>query len=179
MTSLNYNHPEKNQYAYQLVGFHENWVHTGTYRFVSINNVPPGKYTLHVTASNNDGIWNKQGRQLHITISAPYWKTNWFRSLLGLLAISIGYFIYTRRINSIKKLEQLNSDTVRQIAEARLIALRAQMNPHFIFNSLNAIQHLISESESELALRYLSKFSKLIRLILKMQIRIPIRSQKN
>lgn len=167
MTSLNYNHPEKNQYAYQLVGFHENWVHTGTYRFVSINNVPPGKYTLHVTASNNDGIWNKQGRQLHITISAPYWKTNWFRSLLGLLAISIGYFIYTRRINSIKKLEQLNSDTVRQIAEARLIALRAQMNPHFIFNSLNAIQHLISESESELALRYLSKFSKLIRLILK------------
>lgn len=167
MTALNYNHPEKNQYSYQLVGFHENMIHTGTYRIGSINNVPPGKYELHVIASNNDGVWNDQGIRVPITILAPYWQTNWFRLVIGLLAIGFSYWIYNNRIKSIKKLEKLNSDTVKQIAEARLSALRAQMNPHFIFNSLNAIQHLISESESELALRYLSKFSKLIRLILK------------
>jgi len=54
----------------------------------------------------------------------------------------------------------------RSLAEAKLIALRSQMSPHFIFNSLNAIQHFIFSEQNDVALTYLNKFSKLIRLIL-------------
>ncbi|MBL0097490.1 MAG: histidine kinase [Bacteroidetes bacterium] len=60
----------------------------------------------------------------------------------------------------------MKSEINKQIAEARLTALSAQMNPHFIFNSLNSIQQFISDSEKENALKYLSKFSRLIRLVL-------------
>jgi len=167
MTALNFNHPEKNEYSYQLEGFHQNMIYNGTYRIASINNVPPGDYVLHVIASNNDGIWNHQGIRVPITIWPPFWQTIWFRILVCFVLMGLAYLLYKKRIHAIKKMEQFNAETVRQIAEARLSALRAQMNPHFIFNSLNSIQHLITESEKDKALRYLSKFSKLIRLILK------------
>jgi ligand-binding sensor domain-containing protein len=52
--ALNYDHPEKNQYAYQLVNFDKKPVLNGTNRIISYTNVPPGNYTLKVMASNND-----------------------------------------------------------------------------------------------------------------------------
>ncbi len=58
------------------------------------------------------------------------------------------------------------SEMKRHVAEAKLSALRAQMSPHFVFNSLNAIQHFITSNNNEDALSYLNRFSKLIRLIL-------------
>jgi LytS/YehU family sensor histidine kinase len=54
----------------------------------------------------------------------------------------------------------------RQISELEMKALRAQMNPHFIFNSLNSIQKFIFEKDEYAASQYLTKFSRLIRLIL-------------
>lgn len=54
----------------------------------------------------------------------------------------------------------------KEIAESKLTALQAQMNPHFIFNSLNSINWYIVKNRSEEASQYLAKFSKLVRLIL-------------
>ena len=56
--------------------------------------------------------------------------------------------------------------TQNRLAEEKLTALRSQMNPHFIFNSLNSIQQFILKGEVDNANKYLSQFSKLIRLVL-------------
>jgi two-component sensor histidine kinase len=166
MASLSYDIIDNNLYKYQLIGYDKEINFSGTNRFAQYTNVPPGKYQLKVMGSNNDGLWNEEGYILNLVIHPPFWKTLWFRIFMVLTIGLSGYVIYSWRINSIRKQVKLKSDIEKKIAEARSVALRAQMNPHFIFNSLNSIQHLISESEKADAHKYLSKFSKLMRLVL-------------
>ena len=164
--ALNYDHPEKNQYAYQLIGFDKKMVQLGTNRVVNYTNVPPDSYTLKVIASNNDGVWNETGIELKIVITPPFWATWWFKTIVVLVFIGAVFLFFKLRENRIKK-EQVRQTAInKQIAEIRMTALRGQMNPHFIFNSLNSIQHFITIRDKEEALNYLSKFSKLIRKIL-------------
>jgi ligand-binding sensor domain-containing protein/two-component sensor histidine kinase len=164
--SLNYDHPEKNQYACQLVGFDKRMIQLGTNHTVSYTNVPPGNYTLKVKASNNDGVWNEAGYELNLIIVPPFWGTWWFRTIMIAIFIGAVFLFFKLRENKIRKKQVHQTAINRQIAEIRMTALRAQMNPHFIFNSLNSIQHFIAIRENEEALSYLSKFSKLIRKIL-------------
>lgn len=166
MASLNYDIPENNQYAYQLIGYDKEMKYCGTNRFAQYTNTPPGHYQLKILGSNNDGLWNTNGYTLDITIRPPYWQTAWFKMLIILLSVLTLGLIYKLRIHSIRKQEKQRAGIEKRIAEARSTALRAQMNPHFIFNSLNSIQYLISESEKADAHKYLSKFSRLMRKVL-------------
>jgi sensor histidine kinase YesM len=111
-------------------------------------------------------VWNKAGYELKLIIFPPFWATIWFRAIV-IAAILGAVFLYFKiRENRIKR-EQVRQTAInKQIAEIRMSALQAQMNPHFIFNSLNSIQHLISIHEKEEAINCLSKFSKLIRKML-------------
>ncbi len=164
--ALNYDHPEKNQYKYQLIGFDKKMVELGTNRVINYTNVPPDNYTLKVIASNNDGVWNETGIELKIVITPPFWATWWFKTIVVLVFIGAVFLFFKLRENRIKK-EQVRQTAInKQIAEIKMMALRSQMNPHFIFNSLNSIQHFITTHEKEEALHYLSRFSKLIRKIL-------------
>ena len=164
--ALNYDHPEKNQYKYQLIGFDKKMVSNGTNRVFSYTNVPPGNYTLKVTASNNDNVWNKAGFELELIIIPPFWATWWFKTIAAVVLVCSVILFFRLRENRIRKEEARQTAINKQIAEIKMIALRSQMNPHFIFNSLNSIQHFITTHEKEEALHYLSKFSKLIRKIL-------------
>lgn len=74
--ALNYSNPEKNQYAYKLEGFNNDWLTTdGTHRTITYTNLDPGTYTFRVKASNGDGVWNEKGTSLMVTILPPFWKT--------------------------------------------------------------------------------------------------------
>ena len=85
----------------------------------------------------------------------------------GAILIIIVFGILSRlRYKRKRDKEQLTSDFKNQLAQAETKALRAQMNPHFIFNSLNSINSFVMEQKHEIASDYLIKFSKLIRLIL-------------
>ncbi|MGC4013211.1 MAG: sensor histidine kinase [Luteolibacter sp.] len=77
------------------------------------------------------------------------------------------YLVYRSRIRSVREKAAIR----QQIAELKGQALRAQMNPHFIFNSLNAIQELIVTENHDASYQYLSKFSKLLRIVLNMSER--------
>jgi LytS/YehU family sensor histidine kinase len=95
-----------------------------------------------------------------------FWLTWGFRSILVIVFAAFVIVFFKFRENRMKK-EQVRQISVnKQMAELRLMALRGQMNPRFIFNSLNSIQHFIASCDKEEALNYLSKFSKLIRKIL-------------
>ncbi|MFI5172702.1 MAG: histidine kinase, partial [Chitinophagales bacterium] len=164
--ALNYDHPEKNRYKFQLIGFDKKMIDAGTNRTISYTNVPAGDYVLKVIASNNDGVWNETGYELKLIITPPFWQTTWFRTIVVLAFIGVIFLLFRLRENRIRKEHERETAINKQIAEIRMTALRSQMNPHFIFNSLNAIQHFITTRDKEEALNYLSKFSKLIRQIL-------------
>ncbi len=95
---------------------------------------------------------------------------------LGVLSFIVLYFFYRARLQRIRlknqvvaeKLlqQQTESDLQRQLGDISMSALRSQMNPHFIFNCLNSIKHFTEENNTSAASEYLSKFSKLIRLVL-------------
>ncbi|MEP7317845.1 MAG: histidine kinase, partial [Panacibacter sp.] len=161
-TGINYNQGQQNNYACMLEGFDKEWKYPGTERKVNYINLPPGNYTFKIKSANHQGEWNEQPATFAFEITPPFWQQLWFRSLIICAVIfSIFYFI-KRREASIK-----NENNIKlQMSELRMQALRAQMNPHFIFNSLNSIQNYILSNNTIDAAGYLSKFAKLMRRIL-------------
>jgi len=85
---LSYARPESNQYAYKLEGFDAEWNQSGTRRYGTYTNLPGGTYTLHMKASNNDGLWNEQGAAVKVTVIPPFWQTWWF--LAGVAVVVLG-----------------------------------------------------------------------------------------
>lgn len=164
--AINYNNATKNQYAYRLEGLEKNWKYVGNQQLAAYSNLREGTYIFHVKAANNDGIWNEEGAKLKIIISPPFWRTWWFSALLAILLTGLGYTFFVYRIRQVRKEEAQKSVISEQIAELRMRALRVQMNPHFMFNSLNAIQECVITGQTDAAVTYLAQFSKLMRMVL-------------
>ncbi|NUO02300.1 MAG: histidine kinase, partial [Saprospiraceae bacterium] len=163
--SANFSQPEKNTYAYRLSGFQENWTDNGKLRRAAFTNVPPGNYVFEVK-SGREGLWNAPGLRVNIRILPPYWQTLWFRILASLLLLGLLYLGWRYRVNQIRREEALKTAFNQRIARVEMAALRAQMNPHFVFNCLSSINRFILVNEPDEASAYLTKFSRLIRLIL-------------
>jgi LytS/YehU family sensor histidine kinase len=142
------------------------WVQAGTRRFAAYTNIPGGNYTFRVKAANNEGAWSDQIAAIQIHISTPWWRTWWFFVLLAGALGGAFWFFYKWRIREFRKQEQLKIQFERKLADVKMNALRAQINPHFIFNCLNSIDYYIIKNESQKASEYLNQFSRLIRLIL-------------
>lgn len=160
--ALNFVLPEKNKYAYRMEGFDPGWVEAGTRRYAAYTNLPAGTYTFRVKAANNDGLWNEQGTALTITVVPPFWQTGWFRALVLVGLLGLVYGLLRARWERERRANELR----RVRAEAETRALRAQMNPHFIFNCLNTVDGYILTNRQDDASRFLQKFSQLIRRVL-------------
>jgi len=158
--------PAKVKYSHILEGFEKNWSPASKERFTTYSNLPPGTYTFKVISSNNEGVWNKIPAAFTFTIDRPFWKT-WafivFTTTFFILALILSIRFRIRRI---KLREKRKTELNKKIANIESQALRAQMNPHFIFNTLSSIQHYISNNDTDAALKYLSKFAKLMRRIM-------------
>lgn len=154
--------PMRNRYTYMLEGYDRSWSDTSGIISVRYHNLPPGSYTFRVNGTNNDGLWSREPAAFTFVINPPFWKTPLFVGALCLIIVLLVLYLVQRRISTLRKRDQLRS----RMLEIENKALRAQMNPHFIFNSLNAIQNTMLEGKASEALKYLSKFSKLLRGIL-------------
>jgi len=153
--------PSRIRYAYRLKELDSNWTYTNN-RDVEFNFLQPGNYTFELKACNNNNIWTLEPLQYRFTIRQPFWQTWWFILLVLLLAGAVVYAIFRANIRSY----QSKAIIRQQLAELEAKAIRAQMNPHFIFNSLNAIQETIITEKVDAAYDYLSRFSKLLRMVL-------------
>jgi ligand-binding sensor domain-containing protein len=169
-SGLDYTNPSKNLYRYKLENYDEGWVFANaSQRKAEYRKVDPGTYHFLVTGSNNDGIWNQDGISLIIIISPPWWRTWIFRLFLILTLIALIWSTIILRIKSIKRKHEVEKKMLsieKQVFELEQKALRLQMNPHFIFNSLNAIQNFVLINDTDKAVNYLAKFSHLMRMIL-------------
>ena len=100
-----------------------------------------------------------------IIIIPAWWQTNLFKIFSGLFIIGLFFYFNRKRIQDIRKKEQQKTKHEKELLELEAKALRSQMNPHFIFNSLNSIKSLINKNEPDKAAGYLTTFSKLIRTL--------------
>lgn len=161
-----FSEPELVEYAYKLEGYDDQWVHKPeTGNLAVYTGVKPGEYVFKVNAANAYGVWG-QPKRIKITIAPPFWQTWWFYLLTGLCIVGILIYLSHLRTKRVRQKERIKSDFEKQLATMELTALRAQMNPHFIFNCLNSIKHLIVTGNTEEATVYLMNFANLIRLVL-------------
>ncbi|MFT3795259.1 histidine kinase [Flavobacterium sp.] len=162
------------QYHYKLEGADEIWF-TTTNSQINYKALAPGHYTfkVYVTDARNN---KSKTSIIRFSIDTPWWKTLPFVALFLLVSIAILLFIWRMRLQKLehkfnfeRKAIQAERDKAtleKQMIELEQKALRLQMNPHFIFNALNTIKGYYAEGNDVKASDYISKFSKLLRMLL-------------
>ncbi len=115
---------------------------------------------------DKSGIPGTARTSINISIEPAFWQTWWFYTLCVVTLGFIVFAVYKIRVTQVRQEQAKLTKVNKRIAEIEMKALQAQMNPHFLFNSLNSVKSLVSRGENDKAVFYLTKFSKLIRQIL-------------
>ncbi len=151
-------------FEYQLEGIDKTFAKTNKME-VGYTNLLPGQYRFIIRPIN---VYGPCGdfQYLDIQIRHYYWQKAWFRWLIFFLVCSFFYILYRYRIALIRREEATKRKLETRIKEIEMVALRSQMNPHFLFNSLNSIKSFIARQEPRKATNFLSKFAQLMRYIL-------------
>jgi hypothetical protein len=158
-------HPQKVKYEYILEPRDRTWTAVEGKNVVEFHDLPAGKYTFKVRGDEGMG-WTRE-TSLSVMITIPFWQTRTFPIALMsgiLLMFGMGYLINDRI--RVKRETTLKSEFKQQLDEIQMTALRAQMNPHFLFNSLNSIKYYAISKTKEDTADYLSKCALLVRAIL-------------
>lgn len=161
---LSYKNPGHIVYKYKMEGLDSAWIFT-PYTSVKYQTLPPGNYRFVVYAQNNDGYWSRRPATLSFTILPAWWQTWLFKIFAVIVLLLVIFFIFKIRLNVIREREEKKNLLQNRIAAIELNALRAQMNPHFVFNSINSVQYFITNNDPDSSQKYLSKFAKLIRYV--------------
>lgn len=112
--------PERVQVRYRLEGQDAEWVDPGRRRQASYTNLGPGTYRFRVIAANEDGVWNRKGAVLEVTIPPTFLESIWFKMLVGLLLLALGAAAYLFRVRQLEARLQGRFDV--RIAERERIA---------------------------------------------------------
>lgn len=139
-------------------------------RELNLISLEPGNYKIQFKAITQEGKTSNV-QMIAFNIQPPFWKTWWFYILSLVVVASIVYAFYSYRLKLIKEkswLQQQKLMLENKLRESILASVKAQMNPHFIFNALNTIQSYIYLNDKQHATAYLGKFSQLTRTILDM-----------
>lgn len=147
-------------YRYRLEGFSNNWVYT-TVTDVSFPKLPPGHFKFVVEVSLNGDFSQAVAAMYDFRILKPVWQQRWFLILILVGLVLFAYVFIKYRERRINKLSQLKQERI----QFEYDHLKDQVNPHFLFNSLNTLTHLIEEQKEE-ALTYTQRLSDLYRNIL-------------
>lgn len=164
---LDFNANGKLLYRWRLLGLDDIWTTATSQNFATYPNLHPGKYTFEVQVKGKDN-WSQTANQT-IVITNPYWKETWFlylMVLIGLATLGIITWGIFRSINKRNKSKNEQLQMERKMIELEQQALRLQMNPHFLFNSLNAIKGAVAQQQTKEAKRSIDQFAKLMRALL-------------
>lgn len=150
------------QYQYRMVGIDSSWIsQPSTINVMRFPQLSPGIYTFQVKAMNEDGVESNEIIEVKFVIDKPYWEIWWVQGLFYLSIVLIVVAVVLTRVRN-KQREALQQNEMNVL---RMQALQSQMNPHFIFNILTAVQNLWLQHKNELAMELQSSFAKLLRKI--------------
>jgi len=147
-------------YAYRLNGTGNIWNYTRV-PSVNLSGLKPGDYILEIKHGHALDDASINPLVLQFSILPPLWQRWYFLLPATLLFFSGLYLLVYWRIRNLQWAAHLE----QQVSTLGFRALQAQMNPHFIYNSLNAIQNFILKNDQETSVAYLNKFSRLIRSV--------------
>jgi len=169
-----YRNEGKVNYRYHIIGIDSNWVYSQTPNCF-YSGLTSGKYRFEVEAQSHNGVWSATPATISFTITPPFWKRGWFVVLIASIFSMLILLVFKIRITSIKRRNEL----LHNINLYKQQSLRQQMNPHFIFNTLNSIQLYILEKDPISSHKYLTKFARLMRMTLDNSLSptIPLRDE--
>jgi len=169
-TALNYTAEYLTKYAYQLVGFDENWIYTNSRMPVAnYTNLDPGNYTLKIKSTNTTGVWVDNVIKIKINVHPPFWKTIWFKVIIMISLALILYFIIWLRyrvivlqkdeleeivknrtndlINLNEKLEEKQSEILQQSEELKQINYKLKNNQDELVRQKNELEKYKNQLE--------------------------------
>jgi len=122
--ALDYTNPYKNQYAWYLKGFEDDWNYMGNRRFAKYTGMPPGNYIFRVKGSNNDGYWDEAGTSISITVLPPPWKTWWAYTMYGIFLIGLIYVwrkydLKRQRLKQELEIEQIEAEKLKELDKTK------------------------------------------------------------
>ena len=153
---INFSEDNNTSYSYKLEPLQKEWISSTTNVF-NFNNLQPKDYIFHLKSGDIK-------KQLSFTITPLWYQTLFFKIFTILVLVILTLLFNQWNKNRIQKKSIQKAGIQQKLAEQELYALRSQMNPHFVFNSLNAIQYFITKNEIDLSEKYLVKFAQLIRM---------------
>lgn len=158
-----YTSPQSVKYLYKLEGYDLHWKESKD-NVASYSNLSPGTYTFYVKASENNFFLDEPIDSYTFTIERPFWQMPWFVALFTLVAAAIFYFIIKSRERRSERQATIKKDMI----ESQLQTLKAQINPHFLFNSFNTLITIIDENADKpaVAIEYVEKLSDFFRSVL-------------
>jgi ligand-binding sensor domain-containing protein len=160
-SAIDYDNPGDKAFSYKLVNFDDNWRLSGPDQRAYYYNLSPGKYVFRVKILNSN-TGKSDEAAIDIVIAAPWWKSWWAYGLYVVLPL-VGFIFFIR----IQRRRIILKERERgMLKDLEMQVLRAQMNPHFLFNCLSSINNFIMKNETEQASDYLTKFSRLMRTVL-------------
>ncbi len=159
---LSYESNKDITYYTKLEPLEDDWVENSStnVNFLDLN---PGSYTFTLKAEDIYGNVNLYPEKIKFKILKPWYATNWFLGIL-ILSFLLGLWKFISYRDKAQKRKLSEEKRInKRFAELEMDALRAQMNPHFIFNALGAIQYFINTNDIESADNYLTRFALLMR----------------
>jgi len=159
-------------YRYRLVGLNDTW-DTTRETFLNYLSLPSGDYELQLTATNKFGVESER-INIPFHVEKLLWEKTWFRILALVLAWVLIWIFVNARIKRVRRQNDEKMQINNRMAELEQMALKAQMNPHFIFNSLNSVQQYVIDKDLLGANKFITDFSRLIRLTLDISSRTRI-----
>jgi len=176
-TALQYFAPTSITFKYFLEGFDRDWVDAKSRRVAYYTNLPPGDYRFRVIARGSDGMWTEQGASFAFRVAPFFYQTWWFYTAIAVVLVLIGagaQYVY----HQFRQKELFASYLQSQVIRAQLQALRSQLNPHFLFNTLNAITGLILTNPRN-AIQMMENLSDFLRITIDSELlqKVPLHAE--
>ncbi|HLP19295.1 MAG TPA: histidine kinase [Chitinophagales bacterium] len=160
------------KYAYRFVGPDSGWNYLpGNIEQFSIPTLPTGSFAIELKVISHNGIGSGNVIRIAGYVSPPFWRSTWFYALSALCLLGLAFIVFRKRVAVLRREQEKEIARLNLENELRLTqqtALKAQMNPHFIFNVLNSIKGYIYKNDKQQASKYLTDFSELVRNVLDM-----------
>ncbi len=144
-------------YRYKFKG-ESKWNYLGNKSELSLVKLPFGNYDIIIQSGNNLGRWQSKSLEIHVNVKPKFYQTGWFILLAVIAFLLTNWYLL--------KQQKIKNNLTQDLKNAEMMTLRSQMNPHFMFNTLNSINSYIIQNKSNEASKYLTMFSKLMRNIL-------------
>ncbi|MGD1846331.1 MAG: histidine kinase, partial [Salibacteraceae bacterium] len=152
------------EYRFRLLGLDSAWQYTNNHE-AQYTNLFPGDYQFEVQARHEDGPWSP-AVACGFSIAPPYWETWWFRSCAVVVGLVLLYLLFQWRLRQLRVRDQHKAQIALEMSRLEMTALKAQLNPHFIFNAMGSLSYYLTNNQPQKAEEYLQRFAQLIRGVL-------------